>query len=72
MRRSKSAESSSGSARPDHGPCIDAGVFVLLGLPGPGPEALSASIGGGIIVMIAVDFVSSYRVWNTDPGKRQT
>lgn len=46
-------------------------VFVLLGLVRPAPDALVAVIIGGIVVMLVFVFVYSYRVWKTDPARRQ-
>jgi uncharacterized membrane protein len=46
-------------------------VFILIGLIRPAPEALVVVLIGGIVAMLVFVFAYSYRVWKTDPAKRQ-
>jgi uncharacterized membrane protein len=50
---------------------IEGIVFVLVGLLRPAPEVLIVVLIGGIAVMLVFVFGYSYRVWLTDPARRQ-
>ena len=46
-------------------------VFIVLGFLQPASEVLFVVLIGGIVVMLMFVFAYSYRVWKTDPAKRQ-
>jgi len=46
-------------------------AFIFVGLLRPAPEVLFVVLIGGIVLMLVVVFVYSYRVWKADPAKRQ-
>jgi len=46
-------------------------VFIVVGLLRPAPEVMFVVLIGGIVLMLVVVFVYSYRVWKTDPAKHQ-
>jgi uncharacterized membrane protein len=47
-------------------------VFVIAGLLRPPPGALVVVLVGGMVVMLVVVVAYSYRVWRSDPARRQT
>jgi uncharacterized membrane protein len=44
--------------------------LIALGILGAGPEVLLVALVGGLIALLIVIFVYSYRVWQTDPTRR--
>jgi Predicted integral membrane protein len=46
-------------------------AFILVGLVRPSPETLVVVLIGGIAIMLVFVVAYSYRVWQTDPLKRQ-
>lgn len=46
-------------------------AFILVGLVRPSPETLVVVLIGGIVIMLVFVLAYSYRVWKTDPLKRQ-
>jgi len=47
-------------------------ALVLIGLLRPPPQALVVTLIGGIVVLLVFVFVYSYRVWTTDPARRES
>ena len=50
---------------------IEGILFIIVGLLRPAPEFLIVVLIGGIVVMLLFVFGYSYRVWLTDPARRQ-
>jgi len=51
---------------------IEGLVFIAMGIVGVSPEALAVVLIAGIVLLLVVSAVYSYRVWKVDPAKRVT